>query len=156
MHSWNTFGAPTNHEQTWTHKTHHGSDLGETTTFPLIVFFMHGHGPNNQTSFCTRTPMLGVPKLELLWLWKLIISYADLLLRWGLKQSCSPCQKNLNDMCQVNKGNPRLLMVKIQISNFTSNPFFSHNLCFKYPNGSCDAILNIYVPRSFEVVQRTF
>jgi hypothetical protein len=27
---------------------------------------------------------------------------------------------------------------------------FSHNLCFKYPNGSCEPILGIYVPRAFQ------
>jgi hypothetical protein len=31
------FNARTNHEQTQTHKIHHGLDLGETITFPLIV-----------------------------------------------------------------------------------------------------------------------
>jgi len=37
MHSYNTFGAWTSHEQTRTQKTHHNLDLGEATTFPLIV-----------------------------------------------------------------------------------------------------------------------
>ncbi len=46
MRSWSTFGAQTSHEQTWTHKTHHSLDLGEVTTFPLIVFFLLGHGAN--------------------------------------------------------------------------------------------------------------
>ncbi len=40
--SWNTFGAWMNHGQT---RTHRGLDLGETTTFPLIVFSM----PASQT-----------------------------------------------------------------------------------------------------------
>jgi len=38
VHSWSTFGAWTSHGQTWTHWIHHGPDLGEVTTFPLIVF----------------------------------------------------------------------------------------------------------------------
>jgi hypothetical protein len=59
MRSWNTFGARTSHEQTWTHKTHHGPDLGEAITFPLIVFFVPSHGVSTQMSFC-----LGTPKLE--------------------------------------------------------------------------------------------
>jgi hypothetical protein len=41
--------------QTWIHKTHHGLDLGEATTFSFMVFFMHGHGANTQMSFCPRT-----------------------------------------------------------------------------------------------------
>jgi hypothetical protein len=32
------------HKQTRTHKTHHGSDLGEATTFPFIVYSILGHG----------------------------------------------------------------------------------------------------------------
>ncbi len=36
--SWNIFGARTSHGQTRIHKTHHNSNLGEATTFPLIVF----------------------------------------------------------------------------------------------------------------------
>jgi hypothetical protein len=32
--------------------------LGEATTFPLIVFFVHGHEASIQMSFCPRTPKL--------------------------------------------------------------------------------------------------
>jgi hypothetical protein len=42
----NTFGVNMSHGQTQTHKTHHGPNLGETTTFPLIVYFMVGHETN--------------------------------------------------------------------------------------------------------------
>ncbi len=59
MHSLNTFGARTNHEQTWTHKTHHDLDLGEATTFPLIVYFVLLHEAHIQMAFC-----LGAPKWE--------------------------------------------------------------------------------------------
>jgi hypothetical protein len=41
--------------QTRTHKIHHGLDLGEATTFPLIVFYVLGHGTSTQMSFCPRT-----------------------------------------------------------------------------------------------------
>jgi hypothetical protein len=56
VHSWNIFGARTSHTQTWTHKTHHGPDLGEATTFPLILFFVHDHETSTQMSFCIGTP----------------------------------------------------------------------------------------------------
>jgi hypothetical protein len=62
MHSCNTFGARTSHEQTWTHKIHHASDFREATTFPLIVFFVLGHRAYTQMSFCPGTPNLGAPK----------------------------------------------------------------------------------------------
>jgi hypothetical protein len=55
MHGWSTFGAWTNHEQTRIHKTHHGLNLQESTTFPLIVFFVPNHGANTQMSFCPET-----------------------------------------------------------------------------------------------------
>jgi hypothetical protein len=56
VHSLNAFGARTNHGQAWTHKTHHGPDLGEATTFPLIKYSMPGHGTGTQMSFYPRTP----------------------------------------------------------------------------------------------------
>jgi hypothetical protein len=56
MHSLNAFGAWTNHGQTW---THHGPDLGEATTFPLIVCFVDGHMTGIQMTF-----FLGLPKWE--------------------------------------------------------------------------------------------
>ncbi len=62
MHSLSTFGAKMNHMQIRTHKIHHSSNLGETTTFPLIVFFVLGHGTYTQMSFCFRTPKLGFLK----------------------------------------------------------------------------------------------
>ncbi len=41
---------------TRTHKTHHGPDLGEATTFPLIVYFAPLHGGHIQMAFCPETP----------------------------------------------------------------------------------------------------
>jgi hypothetical protein len=40
-----------NHGQTRTYKTHHGPNLGEATTFPLIIYFMLGHKISTQMSF---------------------------------------------------------------------------------------------------------
>jgi hypothetical protein len=51
---------------------------------------------------------------------------------------------------QVNYGDFGLLMVESQIDNLTPNPSFGHNLCFNYPNGSCEPILDIYVPIFFQ------
>jgi len=56
MHGWNTFGARMSHGQTPTHKTHHGLDLGEATTFPLIVYFVPLHKAHIQITFCLGTP----------------------------------------------------------------------------------------------------
>ncbi len=61
MHSLNIFGARTSHGQTWIHKTHHGLNLEEATTFFLIVYFVLGHGTNTQMSFCLGSPE--IPKI---------------------------------------------------------------------------------------------
>jgi hypothetical protein len=81
MHGLSTFDAWMRHEHTQTHKTNHGMDLGEATTFPIIVFFFISHGGYIQMSFCPQTPKLRVPKLSklgLLALWKAITCCADL------------------------------------------------------------------------------
>jgi len=56
VHSWNTFGARTSHGQIRTHKTHHGPDLGEATTFPLIVHYVFLHEAHIQMTFCPKIP----------------------------------------------------------------------------------------------------
>ncbi len=56
MHSWSTFGARTSHGQTQIHKTHHDSNLGEATTFPLMVYFVPLHEAHIQMAFCSGTP----------------------------------------------------------------------------------------------------
>jgi hypothetical protein len=167
VHSWSTFGAwmsrgqtRTSHGQTQIHKTHHDLDLGEATTFLLIVFSMLGHEACTQMSFCLKTPKLGVlkiSKLGLLRLWKPITFFAKLRLKWGLKQSCSLCQELFNNMRHVsyiivNQGDSWFLMVGSQIGSLIRDPSFGHNFCFKYPNGSCEPSLNIYVPRDFAMI----
>jgi hypothetical protein len=54
MHNWNIYGAKTSHGQTRTHKTHHGPDLGDFTTFPLILYSMLLHEAHIQMTFCPK------------------------------------------------------------------------------------------------------
>jgi hypothetical protein len=80
MHNLSTFGAWTNHEHTQTNKTHCWPDLGEATTFPLIVFSMINHKGYIQMSFCPGIPKLKVlklPKLGFPTFWRDITSYVD-------------------------------------------------------------------------------
>jgi hypothetical protein len=51
---------------------------------------------------------------------------------------------------QGNRVESRLLVVGSQIANLTPDPSFDHNLCFRCPNGSCEHILDIYIPRAFQ------
>jgi len=102
-----------------------------------------------------------LPKLGFPWLWSPIILCVDLRLRWGLKQSCSPCwdlfSSMLHTICtQRNRVDSRLLVVRSQIANLTPNLSFGHNFCFKCPNGSCEPILDIYVSIAFQWYKELF
>ncbi len=50
----------------------------------------------------------------------------------------------------------RLLVVGSQTANLTPGPFFDHNLCCRCPNGSCEAILDIYTSRPFQWYKEHF
>jgi hypothetical protein len=72
-----------------------------------------------------------------------------------LKQNYSPHQNVFNGMwhatyTQINEGDSWLLMLDSWIHNLTISPSFGHNLCFKYPNGECEPILDIYGPKDFQ------
>jgi hypothetical protein len=123
MHSLSTFGARTSHRQTQTHKTQHGLNLGESTTFPLLIYFVPLHEAHIQMAFCET--QIGVPKfskLGFLRFWGPITLCVNLWLRWSLKQSCSPHQKKFDSMWHVTctQGSwvdSRLLMVGSQTAN---------------------------------------
>jgi hypothetical protein len=44
----------------------------------------------------------------------------------------------------------RLLVVGSQTTNLIPGPSFPHNLCFRCPNGSCEAIFDIYASKPFQ------
>ncbi len=109
-----------------------------------------------------------LPKLGLLQLWQSrgqlwgpITLREDLGLRWGLKKSCSPRLELSNDMLhitytQVNRVNYWLLAIESQTINLTPDLSFGHNLCLRYPNGSCKAILDIYDSIIFQWYKKLF
>jgi hypothetical protein len=142
MGSWNIFGARMSHEHTQTHNIHHGLDLGEATTLPLILLFVPCQGGCTQMSFCPRTPKWRVPiflKLGFLPLWRPIIFFSNIQLKWNLKQSFNLCREISNDMwhatcTHVIQGDSQLLMVGNQIGTLIFGLSFSHNLCYKYLN----------------------
>ncbi len=57
---------------------------------------------------------------------------------------------------QINSGDSQLLVLGSQFGNLTPGPSFGHNLCFKSLNGSCELILDIYVPRPFQWYNKLF
>jgi hypothetical protein len=145
---------------TWTHKTHHGPDSGEATTFPHIVFSAARHRgyihmaqipgtPKLESRNCPEIVPVGVPGL-----WEVISSLPDLGSRRGLKQSYSPRRDLSNTMshAQIERReevDSRLLEVGSQTTNLTSGPSFAHNLGCRCANCQCEGIFDIYVSRPF-------
>jgi len=144
-----------------THKTHHGPELGEATTFPHIVFSATLHGGYIQMALfpgtlklesrtCLETVPVGVPGL-----WELITPDFRVRSWWGLNQSYSPCRDLSNAMSHSQFGgreevDSRLLVVGSQTANLTPGPSFAHNLGYKCPNGQYEAIFDIYASRPFQ------
>jgi hypothetical protein len=143
------------------HKTHHGPDSGEATTFPHIVFsatlrrsyiqmvFFPGT-PKLESRNCPETVPVGVPGL-----WELITPDCRVWSRRGLNQSCSPHRDLFNAMSHSQFGgreevDSRLLVVGSQTANLTPGPSFAHNLGCRCPNEQCEAIFNIYASKPFQ------
>ncbi len=146
---------------TLTHKTHHGPDLGEATTFPHIVFSVPLHGDYIRMAHFPRTPKLesrnypeivpvGVPGL-----WELITPDCGVGSQQGLNQSCSPRRDLFNDVLQSQfrsreEVDSRLLVVGSQTTSLTPGLSFAHNLGCRCPNDQCEGILDIYTSRPFQ------
>jgi hypothetical protein len=116
--------------------------------YSIFCAWPWGLHPNVILSQDSQLGDLNFLKLGLLGLWRPITSYANLWFRWGLKKGCSPHWKLFDNMwhaicMQVNQGDSRLLVVGNQIDNLIPGLSLGHNLCFKYPNGSCKPILDI-------------
>jgi len=113
---------------------------------------LHPNGSFSQDS------QSGIPKLSrfgLPRLWTLITSRPELGSGRGLNQSCSSARELSNGLLHFtcthrNRVDSRLLVVGSQIVSLTPGPSFDHNSCCKCPNGSCEAILDIYTLRPFQ------
>jgi hypothetical protein len=156
-HPW-VLGQATN---TLTHKTHHGLDSGEATTFPHVVYFVALRGgyiqmvlfpgiPKLESRNCLETVPVGVPGL-----WEFITPDCRVRLQQGLNQSCSSPREISNAVLHSRIGHreevdSRLLVVGSQIANLTPDPSFTHNLGYRCPNDQCEAILDIYASRTFQ------
>jgi len=57
---------------------------------------------------------------------------------------------------QVNQSDSWLLVIGSQIEILTLSLSLSHNLCFKYSNGSCNPILDICISKSFQWHKEVF
>jgi hypothetical protein len=143
------------------HKTQHGPDSGEATTFPHIVFSATPHGdyiqmalfpgtPKLESRNCPETVPVGVPGL-----WELITPDCRVRSRQGLNRSYSPRRDLSKAMSHSQFGgreeiDSRLLVVGSQTVSLTPGPSFAHNLGDRCPNGQCEAIFDIYASRPFQ------
>jgi len=130
----------------------------EATTFPHIVFSVAPRGGYIRMTLFFQDSQGGVSKLSrvrLPGLWASITSCLDLRMGWGLKQSCISLWELSNAMShsscrRQNRVDSRLLVVGSQTASLTPDPSFVHNLGCRCPNGSCEAILDIYTSRPFK------
>jgi len=93
--------------------------------------------------------------LQLPRLWELITPGSDLGSERRLKQTCSSPRELSNGVSHSvwkhrDRVDCRLLVVGSQTAILTPGPSFDHNLCCKCPNGSCEAIFDIYISRPFQ------
>jgi hypothetical protein len=146
-------GQPTG---TLDHKTHHGPDSGEATTFPLIVFSAPRFGGYIQMALFPGTPKLesrNCPEtipVRVLGLWELITPDCKVWLQRGLNQSCSPCRDLSNAMLHSQFEGREEVDSRLLVVGLTPSPSFAHNLGYKCPNDQCKGILDIYTSRPFQ------
>jgi len=123
--------------------------------YNILCVSPQGPHPNGFLSWDSQVGVLKLPRLGLPQLWSAITLRADLWWRWGLKQSCISHRELSNTMLhttctQGNRVDSWLLVVGSQTADLIPSLSFGHNLCFRCPNGWCEPILDIYVPRSFQ------
>ncbi len=123
--------------------------------YSILYSFVRRLHPNGSFS---RDSQGGVPKLSqfgLPRLWAFITSCPELGSGRGLNQSCSSHRDLFNDMShsyyrRQEEVDSRLLVVGSRTTNLTPDPSFAHNLGCRCPNGSCEAIWDIYTSRPFQ------
>jgi hypothetical protein len=106
----------------------------------------------------------GVPKLPRLKFpqrCKAITSCSNLQSRRGLKQSYNSCWELSNGVSHTtctheNWVDFRHFVVGSQTASLTPGLSFCHNLCYRYPNGSCEPILDIYTSIAFQRYKELF
>ncbi len=147
---------------TWTHKTHHGLDLGishHLTPYSILCSSPWRGHPNGTNSWDSRNGVLkwspeivprGLPEL-----WTAITPDCRVRSRRGLNQSYSPRRDLFNAMSHSQIGHrekvdSRLLVVRSQTTSLTPGPSFAHNLGCRCPNCQCEGIFDIYVSRPFQ------
>jgi hypothetical protein len=142
---------------TWTHKTHHGPDSGEATTFPHIVF-----SPARSGGYIQMAQILWTPEMES----RNCPSRTPETLNGHNSRLQSPIATRSEPKLYSSSRSfqrhshiqiwgqeevdSRLLVVGTQTANLTPGPSFAHNGGYRCPNDQCEAIFDIYVSRPFQ------
>jgi len=124
----------------------------------LYIASQHPH-PNGFYSQDSQGGVLKLSRFGLPGLWELITPNLDLGLGWGPKKSCSSPQDLSNCVSHFicthwGRVDSRLFVVGSQIANLIPGPSFNHNLCYRCPNGSCEAIFDICTSRPFQYYKK--
>jgi hypothetical protein len=126
----------------------------------LYVTPPHPH-PNDFYSWEYQGGVLKLSRFGFPGLWELITLGSDLGLGWSLKQTSSSSQEFSNGVLHSiythrDRVDSWLFVVGSQTGSLTPGPSFGHNLCCKCPNGSCEAIFDIYISRPFQWYKEHF
>jgi hypothetical protein len=121
-----------------------------------ILYFTPPHlHPNGTFSHDSQSGVLKLSQFGLPRLWAFITYCSDLRLGWSPKQTRSSPWEVSNDVLHftyTHRGrvDSRRLVVWSQTTNLTPGLSFAHNMGCRCPNGSCEAILDIYTSRTFQ------
>jgi hypothetical protein len=115
----------------------------------LYASLPHLH-PNSTFSRDSQSGVLKLSWFGLPGLWAFITTRFNLWLGRDLKQTCSSLWE-LSKVCRT-----PLTHTGIRSASLTPDPSFNHNLCCRCPNGSCEAILDIYTSRPFQRYKKHF
>jgi hypothetical protein len=133
-------------------------EFGGSHHLPLYSILYSSARRLHPNGFFSWDSQGGVPKLSRFGfpgLWASITSRPKLGSRRGLNQSCSSRLELSNAMLQSRlrrrkEVDCRLLVVGSQTASLTPGPSFAHNLGYRCPNGSCEAIFDVYTSRPFK------
>jgi hypothetical protein len=123
--------------------------------YSILCSSMQRLHPNGSFSRDSQGGVLKVSQLGLPGLWAFITSRPKLRSWQGLNKSYNFPRELSNAMshscCRRWKEvDSRLLVVGSQTASLTPGRSFAHNLGYRRPNGSCEAILDIYISRPFQ------
>jgi len=126
----------------------------------ICSFSPHLH-PNGSFSWDSQSGISKLSRFEFPGLWVLITSRPKLRSERGLNQSCSSPWKLSNGVSHFtcthrNRVDSWLLVVGSQTTSLTPGLSFDHTLCYRCPNGSCKAILDIYTSKPFQQYKERF